>query len=171
MNEELIQKSLELAGYNMLVTSEISMKDKDVYNAYHNLWRIEESFRIMKSQLDTRPVYLQKQDTIVGQFFNLLSGRITDKITAVQDIQKNGYSSEELFEFVRDFRVAKISDRKYINLSHGTSFIRELSELCSLPLTSYFLNEGDIKKIAKPQVLILGLAPCFILQLRKSGLT
>ena len=77
--------------------------------------------------------------------FNLLSGRITDKITAVQDI-KNGYSSEELFEFVRDFRVAKISDRKYINLSHGTSFIRELSELCSLPLTSYFLNEGDIKK-------------------------
>ena len=49
MNEELIQKSLELAGYNMLVTSEISMKDKDVYNAYHNLWRIEESFRIMKS--------------------------------------------------------------------------------------------------------------------------
>lgn len=88
MNEELIQKSLELAGYNMLVTSEISMKDKDVYNAYHNLWRIEESFRIMKSQLDTRPVYLQKQDTIVGHFFNLLSGRITDKITAVQDIKK-----------------------------------------------------------------------------------
>ena len=68
MNEELIQKSLELAGYNMLVTSEISMKDKDVYNAYHNLWRIEESFRIMKSQLDARPVYLQKQDTIVGHF-------------------------------------------------------------------------------------------------------
>ena len=34
---------------------------------------------------------------------NLLSGRITDKITAVPDI-KNGYSSEELFEFVRDFR-------------------------------------------------------------------
>ena len=74
--------------------------------------------------------------------FNLLS--ITDKITAVQDI-KNGYSSEELFEFVRDFRVAKISDRKYINLSHGTSFIRELSEL-QLTTDIVFLNEGDIKK-------------------------
>ena len=88
----------------MLVTSEISMKDKDVYNAYHNLWRIEESFRIMKSQLDARPVYLQKQDTIVGHF-NLLSGRITDKITAVQDIKKmvivpksclNSYVTSEL---------------------------------------------------------------------------
>lgn len=68
MNEELIQKSLELAGYNMLVTSEISMKDKDVYNAYHNLWRIEESFRIMKSQLDARPVYLQNRIPLLDIF-------------------------------------------------------------------------------------------------------
>ena len=134
----------------MLVTSEISMKDKDVYNAYHNLWRIEESFRIMKSQLDARPVYLQKQDTIVGHFLICYLAVLLTRLLQFK-ILKNGYSSEELFEFVRDFRVAKISDRKYINLSHGTSFIRELSELCSLPLTSYFLNEGDIKKNAKPQ--------------------
>ena len=59
MNEDLIKKFLELAGYNMLVTSEISMADKEIYTTYHNLWRIEESFRIMKSQLDARPVYLQ----------------------------------------------------------------------------------------------------------------
>lgn len=63
MNEKLIKKNLELAGYNLLVTSEITMSDKDVYDAYHNLWRIEKSFRIMKSQLDARPVYLQKKNT------------------------------------------------------------------------------------------------------------
>ena len=66
MNEELIKKSLELAGYNMLVTSELSMSDKDIYEAYHNLRRIEESFRIMKSQLDARPVYLQKENTLIS---------------------------------------------------------------------------------------------------------
>lgn len=66
MNEELIKKSLELAGYNMLVTSELSMSDKDIYEAYHKLWRIEESFRIMKSQLDARPVYLQKENTLIS---------------------------------------------------------------------------------------------------------
>ena len=71
MNEKLIKNSLELAGYNMLVTSEITMSDKDIYNVYHNLWRIEESFRIMKSQLDARPVYLQKEDTIVGTFLSV----------------------------------------------------------------------------------------------------
>lgn len=146
MNEELIKKSLELAGYNMLVTSEISMKDNEVYDAYHNLWRIEESFRIMKSQLDARPVYLQKQDTIVGHFLICYLAVLLTRLLQFK-ILKNGYSSEDLFEFVRDFRVAKISDRKYINLTRGTSFIKELSELCSLPLTSYFLSEGDIKKM------------------------
>ena len=72
MNEELIRKNLELAGYNLLVTSEIAMSDKDVYDAYHNLWRIEESFRIMKSQLDARPVYLQREDTIIVHFLKQL---------------------------------------------------------------------------------------------------
>ena len=45
----------------MLVTSEKDMDDIDIYNTYHNLWRIEESFRIMKSDLDARPVFLQKE--------------------------------------------------------------------------------------------------------------
>ena len=146
MNEELIKKSLELAGYNMLVTSEISMSDKDVYDAYHNLWRIEESFRIMKSQLDARPVYLQKEDTIVGHFLICYLAVLLTRLLQFK-ILKNNYCSEELFEFIHDFRVAKISDRKYINLSRGTTFIKELAALCNLPLTSYFLSEGEIKKM------------------------
>ena len=146
MNEELIKKSLELAGYNMLVTSEISMNDKDVYDAYHNLWRIEESFRIMKSQLDARPVYLQKEDTIVGHFLICYLAVLLTRLLQFK-ILKNNYSSEELFEFIHDFRVAKISERKYINLSRGTTFIKEFATLCKLPLTSYFLNEGEIKKM------------------------
>ena len=146
MNEELIKKSLELAGYNMLVTSEINMSDKDVYDAYHNLWRIEESFRIMKSQLDARPVYLQKKDTIVGHFLICYLAVLLTRLLQFK-ILKNNYCSEDLFEFIHDFRVAKISDRKYINLSRGTTFIKEFSTLCNLSLTSYFLNEGEIKKM------------------------
>ena len=58
LNQKLIDKSIELAGYNMLITSEISMSMEAVYDAYHNLWRIEESFRIIKSRPDHRPVRL-----------------------------------------------------------------------------------------------------------------
>ena len=146
MNEELIKKSLELAGYNLLVTSEISMSDKDVYDAYHNLWRIEESFRIMKSQLDARPVYLQKKDTIIGHFLICYLAVLLTRLLQFK-LLKSNYCSEDLFDFVHDFRVARISDRKYINLSRGTTFIKEFSTICNLPLTSYFLGEGEIKKM------------------------
>lgn len=146
MNEELIQKSLELAGYNMLVTSEISMDGKDIYTGYHNLWRIEESFRVMKSQLDARPVYLQKEDTIIGHFLICYLAVLLTRLLQFKILQNN-YCTEDLFEFIRDFRVAKISDRKYINLSRGTTFIKEFATLCNLPLTSYFLSESDIKKM------------------------
>lgn len=146
MNEELIRKSLELAGYNLLVTSELSMRDNAVYDAYHNLWRIEESFRIMKSQLDARPVYLQKEDTIIGHFLICYLAVLLTRLLQFK-VLKNNYCSEELFEFVHDFRVAKISDRKYINLTRGSSFIKEFAAICNLPLTSYFLSDGEIKKM------------------------
>jgi len=68
MNEQKIQKDRELAGYNLLVTSEIKMASAEIYSTYHNLWRIEESFRVMKSQPDARPVYLQKENAITGHF-------------------------------------------------------------------------------------------------------
>lgn len=146
MNEAFIQKSLELAGYNLLVTSEISMPAKDIYNAYHNLWRIEESFRIMKSELDARPVYLQKEDTITGHFLIYYLSVLLTRLFQFK-ILKNRYSSEDLFEFIRGFRVAKIYETKYINLTKSTTFIKKLSASINLPLTSYFLNEGEIKKM------------------------
>lgn len=52
MNEKAIDNDLKFAGYNLLVTSEIEMTDKDMYDTYHSLWVIEESFRIMKSDLE-----------------------------------------------------------------------------------------------------------------------
>jgi len=146
LNEELIKKSLELAGYNMLVTSEISMPAKDVYEAYHNLWRIEESFRIMKSQLDARPVYLQKEDTITGHFLICYLAVLLTRLLQFKEL-KNQFCTEDLFEFVRDFRVVKISDRKYINLTRGKNFIKKFAALTNLPLTSYFLSDGEIKKM------------------------
>lgn len=41
---------MAFAGYNLFVTSEIEMSDSDIYNTYHNLWRIEESFRVTKAE-------------------------------------------------------------------------------------------------------------------------
>ena len=146
LNEAVIKKNLKLAGYNLLVSSETRMSASEIYSAYHNLWRIEESFRIMKSQLDARPVYLQKENTITGHFLICYLAVLLTRILQFK-VLKNNCCSEDLFNFIHDFRVAKISDRKYINLTKGTSFIKEFATLTGLPLTSYFLNDGEIKKM------------------------
>ncbi len=146
INEKAVENAKKLAGYNMIVTSEIHMAASEIYAAYHNLWRIEESFRIMKSQLDARPVYLQKQETITGHFLICYLAVLLTRILQIR-ILKDQYSTEEIFDFIRDFRVAKISDRKYINLTRSSSFIKNLSNQTGLPLTSYFLGNTDIKKV------------------------
>lgn len=146
LNESAIEKAKQLAGYNMLVTSEIRMSASEIYAAYHNLWRIEESFRMMKSQLDARPVYLQKEDTITGHFLICYLVVLLTRLFQIY-VLKDKYGTEEIFDFIRDYRVAEISERNYINLTRKTSFIKDLTDLTALPLTSYFLRNEDINKV------------------------
>ena len=146
MNEKAIENARKLAGYNLMVTSELSMSVAEIYAAYHNLWRIEESFRIMKSQLDARPVYLQKEDTITGHFLICYLSVVLMRLLQIYAL-KDRYGTEEIFDFIRDFRVAKVSDRKYINLTRSSTFIKAFASETSLPLTSYFLGNEGINKV------------------------
>ena len=148
INEKAIENAKKLAGYNMLITSEIRMTASEIYAAYHNLWRIEESFRIMKSQLDARPVFMQKQETITGHFLICYLAVLLTRLLQIHTL-KDEYGTEEIFDFTRDFRIAKIADRKYINLTRSSSFIKELSCLTGLPLTSYFLGNEYINKMLR----------------------
>lgn len=146
INEKAIENAKKLAGYNMIVTSEIQMTASEIYAAYHNLWRIEESFRIMKSQLDARPVFMQKHETITGHFLICYLSVLLTRLFQIH-VLKDEYGTEEIFDFIRDFRVVKISDRKYINLTRSSSFIKDLTAQTDLPLTSYFLGNEDINKM------------------------
>lgn len=146
LNEKKIQSDLKLAGYNMIVSSETKMNAVAVYDAYHSLWRIEESFRVMKSQLDARPVYVQKKDTIIGHFLICYLSVLLSRLFQLK-IMNGRYCSEQIWNFIREFRVVRISDRKLVNLSRNSEFIKALTEKTDLPLTSYFLSDGQIKSI------------------------
>lgn len=55
-------------GYFCLITSEMDFDAAKIREAYSGLWRIEESFRIMKSDLEARPIYVSTQDHIKAHF-------------------------------------------------------------------------------------------------------
>ena len=51
-------------GYYQLVTSELTMPDKEIIEKYHGLSQIENQFRIMKGDLNTRPLYVRNPQHI-----------------------------------------------------------------------------------------------------------
>lgn len=145
INREAIDRDLRFAGYNLLVTSETEMSDRDIYDTYHNLWRIEESFRIMKSDLDARPVFCQKEETIKGHFLICYLTVLLERLFQFK-VMKNKYAASEIFRFLRDFKVTKAESR-YINTATSSDLINGLTEEFHLPLTNYFLTERQIRSI------------------------
>ena len=65
---EKIEQDAKFDGYYAIQTSEKSMTAAEVMDAYHTLWKIEESFRIMKTTLELQPVYHSKPRRIEGHF-------------------------------------------------------------------------------------------------------
>lgn len=59
-----INKYKESFGYYQIVTSELDMEDTKVIDTYHGLSRIEDQFRVMKSDLETRPMYVRTKEHI-----------------------------------------------------------------------------------------------------------
>jgi len=55
-------------GYYLIVTSETGWADGKVIDTYRELWRIEESFKVTKSELETRPVYVWTPEHIEAHF-------------------------------------------------------------------------------------------------------
>ena len=146
LNENAVCEDKRLAGYNLIVTSETQMSASQLYSAYHNLWRIEESFRVMKSQLDARPVYLQKADTIKGHFLICYLAVLLLRLFQFK-ILDNQFCTEDIVAFARDFRILKISERKAINMARSSPFISSFAASSNLNLTAFYLSFSDIKNI------------------------
>lgn len=59
---------------------------------------------------------MSASETIIGHFFICCLPVLLTRLLQIH-ILKDKYGTEETFDFIRDFRVAKVSERKYINLT------------------------------------------------------
>lgn len=66
--DEKLEKYKETMGFYSIVTSEIENDDRDIINKYHGLSRIEDSFRIIKSDLEGRPIHVWTKEHINAHF-------------------------------------------------------------------------------------------------------
>ena len=147
LNHEAIKKARSVAGYNMIVTSETGMSAREIYDTYHNLWRIEESFKVMKSELDARPVYLQRRSTITGHFLVCYLAVLLVRLLQVK-VLGDAFPSEDVMGLIRGLNVCQASERKYVNVSRRTPIVEELAARTGLPLLHFNLTKGEVKSIA-----------------------
>ena len=147
LNQDKIDEDLKLAGYNLIVTSEISMDPLKVYETYHSLWKIEECFRITKSFLDGRPVYLQTKETIYGHFLICYLSLFLLRVLEIKCF-RNQVNSYDIIEFIRDFRIVKKDDDLYINISHNKTVNDKIKKVTGKNnLDALYLSKKEINNL------------------------
>lgn len=154
MNQKKIDEDLSLAGYNLIVTSELDMDPSEIYNTYHCLWKIEECFRITKSFLEGRPAYLQIKERLYGHFLICYLSLFLLRVLEIKCF-KNGVSSYDLIQFIRDFRIADKGDGSYINLSSNQKVNDKIKKATGLTnLDALYLSKSEIDNLFSKTILI-----------------
>ena len=149
LNEEAIELERRFAGYNMLVTSELKLNDRTVYGIYHNLWRIEQSFRMMKSYLDARPVYLTGMNSIKGHFLICYISVVLERLLEFK-VLGSRFSHEKIMDFIRSFSLVRLNSKDYVNLLTSDDEVGQFLADTILPeVTNYILSPADVSMLLK----------------------
>lgn len=92
LDYDKVNKYKESFGYYQIVTSELDMEDRKVIDIYHGLSRIEDQFRTMKSDLETRPIYVRTKEHI---YSHLLICMISLIVIRIIQNKINEYTKQE----------------------------------------------------------------------------
>ena len=140
---ERIAEETKYDGYYAIVTSELDMSDTEVIDTYRGLWRVEETFRITKGVLETRPVYVSLQDHINAHFLICFIA-----LTIMRIIQKktgNVYSAEQIIDCLN--RIACSNEHENIYLFDYRSKVSDaIGDALGINFTNKRLRLVDIKK-------------------------
>lgn len=111
-------------GYYQIVTSELKMDPREVIDKYHGLTQIEDQFRVMKGDLETRPVYVRTPEHVDAHLLTCLIALILMRIIQkkIRDTGKNtrddvywnvGMSGERIQTALNKWKVDALPDDLY----------------------------------------------------------
>ena len=149
LDQERIDEDMAFAGYNLLVTSEAEADAREIYKAYHNLWRIEHSFRVMKTCLEARPVYVSDPETIFGHFLVVYYALTVMRLIELKAFE-DALPIEQLFDFIRGYNVTENYDGSFVNNATDTPTYRAIKEKLGLSkLGNVYLSRKDLDNLFK----------------------
>ncbi len=119
----------------------------EIYNVYHGLWRIEESFRIMKTYLEARPVFVQTIESIYGHFLICYLALTLVRLLELK-IFEDQIPAPQIFEFMRDYIVTDTNQGTFINnATSSRTFDLIKTKLALVKLGNLLLKKKDLDNL------------------------
>ncbi|NLB81454.1 MAG: IS1634 family transposase [Clostridiaceae bacterium] len=143
-DEEKLRQEEELDGYYAIITSEYKESDERIIEIYRGLWKIEESFKITKSDLESRPVFLSRQEHIEAHFLTCFVALVIARI--LEHRLKGKYSVTVLLESLRRASCSHIQENYYL-FDYVDETLNDIGQEFGIEFDKKCLQLGEIKKI------------------------
>jgi transposase len=144
LNLELIGEEEKYDGYYSIVTSELDMTDTEIIEKYRGLWKIEESFKVTKSQLQTRPAYVRSEGGIEGHFLTCFLSLLILRILELEI--KNEFSTERIIDSLKKANVDHLK-MNYYKATYYDEVLQSIDQNIGTCLNQKYLTLDSIKKM------------------------
>lgn len=131
-------------GYYAIVTSELEMSDGEVIDTYRGLWEIEETFKITKSELEARPVYVRKEDHIDAHFLTCFIALAI--IRLIQNKTNRKYTTAAIIDCLKKIACSNEDENLYL-FDYRSEISDAIGDALGIDFTHKRLRLGEIKKI------------------------
>ncbi|MCL4462280.1 MAG: transposase [Firmicutes bacterium] len=142
-SDKLAQEEL-YDGYYAIVTSELEMSDVEVIDTYRGLWEIEETFKVTKATLETRPVYVSREDRIGAHFLACFIALVI--IRLIHKKLNRCYSVEKIIECLNKIACSHEQDNLYM-FDYRSKISDAISSNFGIDFTRKRLRLSEIKNI------------------------
>ena len=146
LNEEKIKEDAKYDGYYAIVTSEEHLSDLELRNIYKGLSKIEESFKITKSEFDARPINVRLEDHIDSHFLICFIALLIVRILELET--NNKYSLKKILERIKELQCTHDAGNLYRIINYKPEILY-LNRKFNIDFDNKNITREKIKKILK----------------------
>ena len=145
-DEEKIKEEEKYDGYYSIVTSEEHLSDIEIRNIYRGLARIENTFKVTKSTLASRPVYVWTPDHIEAHFLTCFVSLVILRL--LEEKLERKFTPNRIVNSLKNYTSSNIEHNIYLQNNYD-DIIENLDSIFNLNLKKKYRTLAEIKKILK----------------------
>ena len=146
LDEARIEEEARYDGYYSIVTSELTMSDREMREIYRGLSRIEDTFKLSKSELEARPVYVWTNEHIRAHFSTCFTALVL--IRLLEKKLDGRYPAGQLLESLRKYNCVQI-DRNLYQFTYYNEILEACGKALGIELNKKYRSRVEIRRLLR----------------------